>query len=168
MYSKRKQLLDDLTERRGYCKLKEEALDRTLWRTRFARGYRPVVRQYARKFQTRLKNRRVCRHCNMRVCRHCNMRVCRHCNTRVCRHCNTRLYNHTLLCVLNLSVCNTYYNQLVHCVEVQCNNSIKLTTCFGVTSHHPQSRHTEHLNIHLKIHRPSCFGVRYKMCHNTT
>jgi hypothetical protein len=28
-----KQLLDDLKENKGYCKLKEEALDRTLWRT---------------------------------------------------------------------------------------------------------------------------------------
>jgi hypothetical protein len=27
--------------------LKEEALDRTLWRTRFVRGYGPVVRQTA-------------------------------------------------------------------------------------------------------------------------
>jgi hypothetical protein len=34
-----------LTEKRRYWKLKEEALDRTLWRTRFGRGYRPVVRQ---------------------------------------------------------------------------------------------------------------------------
>jgi hypothetical protein len=41
----RKQLLDDLQENRGYWKLKEEALDRTLWRTRFGRGYGPVVRQ---------------------------------------------------------------------------------------------------------------------------
>jgi hypothetical protein len=40
-----KQLLDDLKEKRRYCKLKEEALDRTLWRTRFGRGYGPVVRQ---------------------------------------------------------------------------------------------------------------------------
>jgi hypothetical protein len=40
----RKQLLDDLKEKRRYCKLKEEALDRTLWRTHFGRGYRPVVR----------------------------------------------------------------------------------------------------------------------------
>jgi hypothetical protein len=36
---RRKQLLDDLKEKRGYWKLKEEALDRTLWRTRFGRGY---------------------------------------------------------------------------------------------------------------------------------
>jgi hypothetical protein len=42
---RRKQLLDDLKENRGYWKLKEEALDRTLWRTRFGRGYGPVVRQ---------------------------------------------------------------------------------------------------------------------------
>jgi hypothetical protein len=33
-----KQLLDDLKEKRRYWKLKEEALDRTLWRTRFGRG----------------------------------------------------------------------------------------------------------------------------------
>jgi len=38
------QLLDDLMETRGYCKLKEEALDRNLRRTRFGRGYGPVVR----------------------------------------------------------------------------------------------------------------------------
>jgi hypothetical protein len=42
---RRKQLLDDLREKRRYWKLKEEALDRTLWRTGFGRGYRPVVRQ---------------------------------------------------------------------------------------------------------------------------
>jgi hypothetical protein len=29
------QLLDDLQEERGYCKLKKEGLDHTLWRTRF-------------------------------------------------------------------------------------------------------------------------------------
>ena len=38
-----KKLLDDLKGRRGYCELKEEALDRTLWRNRFARGFGPVV-----------------------------------------------------------------------------------------------------------------------------
>jgi hypothetical protein len=42
---RRKQLLDDLKEKRRYWKLKEEALDRTLWRTRFGIGYVPVVRQ---------------------------------------------------------------------------------------------------------------------------
>jgi hypothetical protein len=42
---RRKQLLDDLKEKRRYCKLKEEALDRTLWRTRFGTGYGPAVRQ---------------------------------------------------------------------------------------------------------------------------
>ena len=41
----RKQLLDDLKEMRGYCKLKEEAVDRTVWRTRFGRGFGPGVRQ---------------------------------------------------------------------------------------------------------------------------
>jgi hypothetical protein len=42
---RRKQLLDDLKEKRSYWKLKEEATDRTQWSTRFGRGYGPVVRQ---------------------------------------------------------------------------------------------------------------------------
>jgi len=42
---RRKQLLDDLMERRGYCNLKEEALDRTVWRTSFRRHHGLVVRQ---------------------------------------------------------------------------------------------------------------------------
>jgi hypothetical protein len=44
---RRKQLLDDLKEKKRYWKLKEEALDRTLRRTRFGRGYGLVVRQTA-------------------------------------------------------------------------------------------------------------------------
>jgi len=39
---RRKELLDDLEVKRGYCKLKEEALERTLWRTAFGRGYGQV------------------------------------------------------------------------------------------------------------------------------
>jgi hypothetical protein len=42
---RRKQPLDDLKEARRYWKLKEEAQDRTLWKTRFGRGYGPVARQ---------------------------------------------------------------------------------------------------------------------------
>ena len=42
---KRRKLLDELKERRGYSHLKEEALDRTVWRARFGRGFGPVVRQ---------------------------------------------------------------------------------------------------------------------------
>ena len=42
---KRRKLLDDLKERRGYSHLKEEALDRTMWRARFLRSFGPVVRQ---------------------------------------------------------------------------------------------------------------------------
>ena len=42
---RRKRLLDDLKDRRGYCHLKEEALDRTMWRNRFGGGFGPVVRQ---------------------------------------------------------------------------------------------------------------------------
>ena len=44
----RRKLLDDLKERRGYSHLKEEALDRTMWRGRFGRGFGPVVRQTAK------------------------------------------------------------------------------------------------------------------------
>jgi hypothetical protein len=40
---RRKQLLDDLGDRRGYSHLKEEALDRIQWRNRFGRGCGPVV-----------------------------------------------------------------------------------------------------------------------------
>ena len=33
-----KPLLDNLKEKTGYCKFKEEALDRTVWRSHFGRG----------------------------------------------------------------------------------------------------------------------------------
>jgi len=42
---RRKKLLDDLTDRRGYSHLKEEALDRIMWRNRFGGDFGPVVRQ---------------------------------------------------------------------------------------------------------------------------
>ena len=42
---RRRKLLDDLKDRRGYSHLKEEALDRTMWRHRFGGGFGPVVRQ---------------------------------------------------------------------------------------------------------------------------
>ena len=43
-----RKLLDDLKERRGYSHLKEEALDHTMWRACFGRGFGPVVRQTTR------------------------------------------------------------------------------------------------------------------------
>jgi len=42
---RRRKLLDEIKERRGYSHLKEEALDRTMWRAHFGRGFGPVVRQ---------------------------------------------------------------------------------------------------------------------------
>jgi hypothetical protein len=45
---RRRKLLDDFKERRGYSHLKEEALDHTMWRARFLRGFGPVVRQTAK------------------------------------------------------------------------------------------------------------------------
>ena len=44
---RRKKLLDDLREGRGYSHLKEEALDRNMWKDNFGRGFEPVVRQTA-------------------------------------------------------------------------------------------------------------------------
>jgi hypothetical protein len=40
-----RKLLDDLKERAGYSHSKEEALDCTMWRAHFGRGFEPVVRQ---------------------------------------------------------------------------------------------------------------------------
>ena len=42
---RRRKLLDDLKDRRGYSHLKQEALDCTMWRNRFGGGFGPVVRQ---------------------------------------------------------------------------------------------------------------------------
>jgi hypothetical protein len=40
-----KKLLDDIKQKRGSCKLKEEALDCTVWRSHIGRGYGSAVRQ---------------------------------------------------------------------------------------------------------------------------
>jgi hypothetical protein len=45
---RRRKLLDNLKEWRWYSHLKEEDLDRTMWRARFGRGFGPVVRQTAK------------------------------------------------------------------------------------------------------------------------
>jgi hypothetical protein len=45
---RRKKLLDDLKERRGYSHLNEEALDRTVWRDGFGRSFGPALRQTAK------------------------------------------------------------------------------------------------------------------------
>jgi len=42
---RRKKLLDYFKDRRGYSHLKEEALDRAMWRNRFGGDFGPVVRQ---------------------------------------------------------------------------------------------------------------------------
>jgi hypothetical protein len=43
--TRRRKLLDDIKKRRGYSHLKEKALDCTMWRARFGRGFGHVVRQ---------------------------------------------------------------------------------------------------------------------------
>jgi hypothetical protein len=45
---RRRKIMDDLKARRGYSHLKEEALDRTILKARFGRGFGHVVRQTAR------------------------------------------------------------------------------------------------------------------------
>jgi hypothetical protein len=52
-----RKLLDDLKERRGYPHLKEEALDRTMWRAGFGRGFEPVMRQIAKWSNKRNRSR---------------------------------------------------------------------------------------------------------------
>jgi hypothetical protein len=42
---RRKKLMDDFKERRGYSHLKDEAIDPTKWRAHSGRGFGPVVRQ---------------------------------------------------------------------------------------------------------------------------
>ena len=44
---RRRKLPDRLKERRGYSHVKEDALDRAVWRPGFGRGFGPVVRQTA-------------------------------------------------------------------------------------------------------------------------
>jgi hypothetical protein len=54
---RRRRLLYDLKERRGYSHLKEEALERTMWRAGFGKGFGLVVRvhipQFVRVHRTR-------------------------------------------------------------------------------------------------------------------
>jgi hypothetical protein len=45
---RRRKLLDDVKKRRIYSHLKEEALDRTMWRALLERGFGPVARQTTR------------------------------------------------------------------------------------------------------------------------
>ena len=42
---RRVQLLHDTNKKGGYWQSKEEVLDRNNWRTRFGKGYGPVVRR---------------------------------------------------------------------------------------------------------------------------
>jgi hypothetical protein len=51
---RRRKLLDGLKERRGCSHLKEEVLDRTMWRGCFGRGFGPVVRQTTKWMNERI------------------------------------------------------------------------------------------------------------------
>ena len=56
---RRKQLLDDLKEKTEYWKLKDEALDRTLWRTGFGGGYVWSCRKIEKGKKERKKERKT-------------------------------------------------------------------------------------------------------------
>jgi len=56
---RRRKLMDDLKERRGFSHLKKEALDRTMWRARFGRGFGPVVRQTINEWMNNPSGRTV-------------------------------------------------------------------------------------------------------------
>jgi hypothetical protein len=51
---RRRKILNELKKKRGYSHLKEEALDRTVWRAGFGRGFGPVVRQTDKWMNTRV------------------------------------------------------------------------------------------------------------------
>jgi hypothetical protein len=53
---RRRKLLDDHKERRGYSHLKEETLDRTMWIARFGRGFGPAVRETAKRMNGNLSH----------------------------------------------------------------------------------------------------------------
>jgi len=50
---RRRKLVDDIKERRGYSDLKQEALDRTMWRAGFGRVFGPVGRQTTKRMNDR-------------------------------------------------------------------------------------------------------------------
>jgi hypothetical protein len=49
-----KQLLDGLKEMTGHRELKEEAIDRTVWRTLFRRDCGPLIRQTMKRMNERM------------------------------------------------------------------------------------------------------------------
>ena len=74
-YIRRRKLLDDVKDRRGYSHLKEEAM----WRNRFGGGFGPVVRQNVERMNIYMY---------MCVC------VC------VCKHVHTyTIYNKSYICI---------------------------------------------------------------------
>jgi len=48
---RRKQLPDDVKGQRGYWMLKEEAMDCTMWGTRFGRGYGNLIRRTTERWK---------------------------------------------------------------------------------------------------------------------
>jgi hypothetical protein len=63
---RRKQLVVDLKEKRGYWKFKDEVLDHTPWRTHFGRGYGPKTHNRIRRmWKTHISSHALSRKCQM-------------------------------------------------------------------------------------------------------
>jgi hypothetical protein len=64
---------------------------------------------------------------------------------------------------LKFKIVHNVYVRIITCIttnsytilKYNVTNVIKLPTCFVVTAHHPEGRHTEQ----LKMHKPSSLGI---------
>jgi len=108
------QLLDDLKEKRRHWNLKEEARDRTVWRTCFGRDYNPVATQATQWMNGHCLNRlsQFIEHCLNRLSQfieHCLNRLSQffeHCLNRLSQfieHCLNRLSQLIEHCLNRLS-----------------------------------------------------------------
>ena len=87
---RRRKPLDFLKERRGYFYLKKEALDRTMSRFRFGRGFGPFVRQTNKKYIYIYTRARTHTHTHTYIHMHKRASVCICLCVCVCR-CNPLL-----------------------------------------------------------------------------
>ena len=86
------QLLDDLKEKRRHWNLKEEARDRTVWRTCFGRDYNPVATQATQWMNGHCLNRLS------QFIEHCLNRL-----SQFIEHCLNRLSHFTEHCLNQMS-----------------------------------------------------------------
>ena len=110
---RRKKLLDDLKDRRGYSHLKEEALDRTEWRHRFGGGFGPVVR-ILDEWMNEWMNEAVTR--VTKVADKTNLH-------------NAKRYLMQCLVLCSMHICQMTFDLLCHYAYVQCYCTVIYTNC---------------------------------------